>query len=176
MKNKEKQSPILYYIIAFLCILVVINVFVKKMNMDNTQSGIGADMTNAETSDSGNNMYENAFELLISQCGLKDFDANGNVLTAKTNDPWIDYHFSEAMNIKKIIIDINEMSIGTSKADIFYDEQDYITGNSYINTTLSAGENVIPLDNANNIKTIRIDLTDQNGVVINVKHIYLLSN
>lgn len=184
MDKKEKKGVLIYYILTFLCIVCVINVFALKMqgNDANEETEVETEMvvtTEESTEETQEDIIDGTYlemELPIAECGIVDFEINGNVLTSTSQDPWLDYHFAEAKDIAYIEVDIKEMSVDELSAMIFYDVEDYISGNSYIEVRLHEGKNVIRLQAASDIRTIRMDLTDKSGVVINLNSINVYYN
>ncbi|WPP42083.1 glucosyltransferase domain-containing protein [Paenibacillus hunanensis] len=112
-------------------------------------------------------------ELAITQSDLKstlkDFKDNNNVLTATSNDPWIEINFNQTLHPEKIQISISNLSVDSSFAQIYYSnkENDFSEG-KYVEYTLRNGMNEISFSDHPSIKSLRLDLTNQTGVSLQV--------
>lgn len=104
---------------------------------------------------------------------LKDCNLESSVLYTESDDSWVVYYIDKDIVLKNINIDISEMSCDEVSAVVFYDYENNITGDYYIEAELKAGENNIELYNDKLINIIRIDFSDRKGDVINLNHIIL---
>lgn len=100
----------------------------------------------------------------------KDFEINGNSLTALSDDPWVTYFDNRENTVRTITINVASMSVEENNGELylFFDDNRYET----VSYTLVQGENDIVLPRyLSRINNIRFDLTDKRSTEIAVDSI-----
>lgn len=98
---------------------------------------------------------------------LKDFKRDGTVITSTSTDPWIELNFDKALFIKDINIEISSLNVEHTSAQIYYaSDNKSFSGNQYVETTMKTGSNIINIKDNIKIKSLRLDLTNSQGVSI----------
>lgn len=158
------RNNILLIMIFIMC-LISINVAALKIRCADSEENQN------DSASLINDDYLDKIELDTFE--ITDMKIEGTVVTSLSEDSYLVKHFDEGKTFTKLVIDIKEMSTEEIRSQVFYNEVDYISGDCYIEKTLISGRNVMEFSDADNIKTIRIDLTDQKDVVANIEGIYL---
>lgn len=103
------------------------------------------------------------------------FEVSNNKFKALSTDPWIMLEFDKPFGIKKIEIDIEDLSQEDSSAQIYYGAQGEISGNQYLTFSLVKGVNTIDAASIGAVNILRFDLTSIEGNEIELSHITLVS-
>ena len=109
-------------------------------------------------------------ELTDNGNGLKDFEINGNIINAISDDPWITYKGNDLNNIRTVTLDVESLSVESADAEVFvfYEDEDFVC----IPAVLKAGEVNITLPNSfKKINNLRFDLTNVIDAKININGI-----
>ena len=108
---------------------------------------------------------------------VKDFDVDENRITSLSDDPRLELHFIEAK--KYILLSINTIereSDAKDTAQIFYaNDKEAFDYSKSLKFKLHEGKNIVELPSLNYEK-LRIDLTSQNGVTIDISSVELTNN
>ncbi|WP_017815616.1 glucosyltransferase domain-containing protein [Paenibacillus shenyangensis] len=103
------------------------------------------------------------------QANIKDFKNENNVLKATSNDPWVEVNFGKTLTPQKLKLNISDLSIDSSYAQIYYsDKENDFSEGRYVDYSLKNGLNEISFPHNTSVQSIRMDLTDQKGVSLQV--------
>lgn len=106
-----------------------------------------------------------SFDAQTMQCKAKDYKMDSNVWTSLSEDAWITLFMYPKGKIRDIEFDIEFLNGKTDQeAQIYYSRDDEISGDTYIETLLHNGTNVVEFSGSVPIKTLRLDLTSSKGV------------
>lgn len=105
-----------------------------------------------------------SFDIQAMQSEAKDYKIDSNVWTSLSEDAWITLFMYPKGKIKSIEFDIEFLNGNASQeAQIYYSRDNKVSGDSYIETLLYNGTNVIEFNRGTLIKTLRLDLTSSKG-------------
>lgn len=104
----------------------------------------------------------------------KDYQVENGVWTALSDDAWITVVLPGKEKIDNIEIEIDYIeNLYGDKAQIYYTRGDEIKGDSYVETELISGNNIISFPSATEIRTLRFDLTSMEGMSFKLKYIVI---
>lgn len=102
--------------------------------------------------------------VITLQEGAKDYSVVDNKWTALSHDAWITLELPSKGKLKSIELEIESMNnMGDKMAQVYYTRGKEVNGNVYAESVLSEGINVIELDGSTVVRTMRLDLTSQEG-------------
>ncbi len=121
---------------------------------------------------------KNEDEIIISQEewkeGLKDFKEVDGEIVSTSNDPWILIDLVEETEIKNVHINVANISKNETLAQIFYktDGNKFSQENS-VKSHITVGENIIALPNKVKATSLRLDVTNEKNVKLDIQEISL---
>lgn len=104
----------------------------------------------------------------------KDYQVEDAVWTALSDDAWITCTLPRKEKIDNIEIQIDFLgSQNGNNAQIYYTRGTEIKGNSYVETELISGSNIIPMPASSEICVLRFDLTSMKGISFKLHRIVI---
>ena len=119
------------------------------------------------------NIQDYSYEQLSASAS--GFEVSNNKFKALGTDPWITLEFDKPFSIKKIVIDVKNLSKEDNSAQIYYGAQREISGNQYLPFSLVKGNNTIDTTSIGEVGILRFDLTSIEGNEIELSHIMLVT-
>ena len=104
--------------------------------------------------------------------GLHDFDQRDNTITSTSADPWIEVKLEKEIPLRSIKIIVASLNTEQTNAQIYYASNgENFSGDKYVDFIMKKGENVINFPEGVSATNLRLDLTDVQGVSVNISSV-----
>lgn len=112
------------------------------------------------------------YDMETLEKGAKDYKIDENVWTSLSDDAWISLLLLPKGKIEEIEIDIHFLNSNPDEnAQIYYSRSNEVNGDTYIETVLHDGNNIVAFDVDSDIKSLRFDLTAVQGTSFKLQNI-----